>query len=108
MDLPGAVSATGGGSMASFIGNRRSTLHSSCARAPQVSFRQAKLIQRRNEPVTFDDVCLHTLFERQAASSPNRVAAVSEGCHITYGELDARANQLAHLLRTQGVGPDIP
>ena len=37
-------------------------------------------------------------FERQVELGPNRVAAVSEGEKISYGELDKRANQWAHYL----------
>nr|QEO74621.1 condensation domain-containing protein [uncultured bacterium] len=53
------------------------------------------------------DVCLHQLFERQAASSPDAVAVVCEDERLTYGELNARANQLARHLRALGVGPEV-
>jgi iturin family lipopeptide synthetase A len=46
---------------------------------------------------------LHELFERQAAATPSR-EAVRFGCNsLTYGELNARANQLARRLRREGV-----
>ena len=47
------------------------------------------------------DVCLHTLFEAQADRTPRAIAVDS----LTYAELDARANRLAHRLVAQGVGP---
>jgi len=50
--------------------------------------------------------CLHQLFERQAAETPDAVALIFEGDSLTYGELNARSNVLAHRLRDQGVGPD--
>ncbi|HEX6288974.1 MAG TPA: amino acid adenylation domain-containing protein, partial [Herpetosiphonaceae bacterium] len=50
------------------------------------------------------DVCLHTLVERQAARTPDAVALVFEDRQFTYAEIDARANQVAHALRTRGVG----
>jgi amino acid adenylation domain-containing protein len=50
--------------------------------------------------------CVHHLFEERAARDPGAVAAVFEGARLTYDELDARANRLAHLLRRQGVAPD--
>ena len=53
------------------------------------------------------DRCLHELIEEQAARIPDRVALVFEQRRITYGELNRRANQLAHHLRGLGVGPEI-
>src|SRR6185295_6882407 len=46
------------------------------------------------------------LFEAQAARFPERVAASYEQQQISYGALNARANQLAHHLGKLGVGPD--
>jgi amino acid adenylation domain-containing protein len=50
--------------------------------------------------------CLHSLFEAQAAQTPDRVAVVSEDHQMTYQELNERANQLAHYLWGLGVGPE--
>jgi amino acid adenylation domain-containing protein len=46
------------------------------------------------------------LVERQIEHSPDAVAAVFEGEHLTYLRLNERANQFAHYLRARGVGPD--
>ena len=46
------------------------------------------------------------LFERQAAHTPDAIAVVFGDTALTYRELDARANQLAHHLRQQGLGPE--
>ena len=43
------------------------------------------------------DSCLHELFERQAEAQPDAVAAFFEDKALTYGELNRRANQLAHI-----------
>jgi amino acid adenylation domain-containing protein len=53
------------------------------------------------------DRCLHELFAAQAARTPDAVAVVHEADQLTYGELEARANQLAHHLRALGVGPEV-
>jgi amino acid adenylation domain-containing protein/non-ribosomal peptide synthase protein (TIGR01720 family) len=52
------------------------------------------------------DVCLHHLFDAQVERSPAAMAVVSGSEQITYRELNRRANQLAHYLRSFDVGPD--
>ncbi|PTL76953.1 non-ribosomal peptide synthetase, partial [Vitiosangium sp. GDMCC 1.1324] len=49
---------------------------------------------------------LHQLFEAQVARTPDALAASFEDLHLTYRQLDSRANQLAWRLRSLGVGPD--
>ncbi|HEV2990412.1 MAG TPA: amino acid adenylation domain-containing protein [Candidatus Angelobacter sp.] len=56
-----------------------------------------------------DCVCDRTvaeLFEECAARMPNSVAVEYRGEELTYGDLNRRANQLAHYLRTIGVKPE--
>jgi amino acid adenylation domain-containing protein len=53
------------------------------------------------------DKCIHQLFEEQVARTPDAVAVVFEAQHLTYRELDERADCLAHRLRDLGVGPEI-
>ena len=50
---------------------------------------------------------LHELFEVQAGRIPDQVAVVCDHQMLTYGELNRRANQLAHHLRRLGVGPEV-
>ena len=48
------------------------------------------------------DKCIHQLFEEQVEKTPNAIAVVFEDQQLTYRELNARANQLAHYLTTEG------
>jgi amino acid adenylation domain-containing protein len=47
------------------------------------------------------------LFEQQVQQRPDAIALVFEGAVLTYGELNRRANLLAHSLRQLGVGPEV-
>lgn len=56
------------------------------------------------------EICVHQIFERQARLSPQSIAVQAdlgeavESQSLTYGELESKANLLAHYLHTQGVG----
>ncbi|WP_157697822.1 non-ribosomal peptide synthetase, partial [Caballeronia calidae] len=52
------------------------------------------------------DVCIHQLFEQQARRVPDAIALVFEDESLTYAQLNARANRLAHRLIALGVGPE--
>ena len=47
------------------------------------------------------------LITERAGGLPDAVAVQCEGEHYTYGQLEARANRMARLLRDRGVGPDV-
>jgi amino acid adenylation domain-containing protein len=54
----------------------------------------------------YPDACIHELVQAQVERSPDAVAVVHGHRSLTYAELNARANRLAHHLRQHGVGPD--
>ncbi|HVG18729.1 MAG TPA: amino acid adenylation domain-containing protein, partial [Blastocatellia bacterium] len=54
------------------------------------------------------DVCLHGLIEEQVERTPEAAALIYEDQRLSYAELNRRANQLAHYLKSLGVGPDVP
>ena len=51
--------------------------------------------------------CIHELIEAQAARVPQRPAVRFGDQTLTYAQLNAQANRVAHYLRAQGVGPDV-
>jgi len=53
------------------------------------------------------DAFVHELFAAQAARTPGAAALVFEDETLSYAELNARANRLAHHLRALGVGPEV-
>jgi amino acid adenylation domain-containing protein len=59
---------------------------------------------RRDHPANH---CIHQLFEQQAENAPNAIAVTFVNERLTYGELNRRANRLAHHLKKLGVGPDV-
>src|SRR6202521_5261513 len=50
--------------------------------------------------------CIHELFEEQVARTPDAVAVVFEDRQLSYSELNAQANRLAHHLIALGIRPD--
>jgi amino acid adenylation domain-containing protein len=95
------------------------TLLESVLRDPAAAIGDVEILtgaERRQLLVEFNDTrtdypkdkCLHQLFEEQVQRTPNSVAVVFEGQQLTYAQLNARANQLAHHLQTLGVGPEVP
>ncbi|MBD2208746.1 amino acid adenylation domain-containing protein [Nostoc linckia FACHB-104] len=51
--------------------------------------------------------CLHQRFEEQVEKKPDAVAVTFADQHLTYAQLNERANQLAHYLQTLGVQPNV-
>jgi amino acid adenylation domain-containing protein/thioester reductase-like protein len=52
------------------------------------------------------DICIHELIEAQVFKTPDAIAVIFEGQQLTYRELNEKANQLAHYLRSLGVKPE--
>ncbi|PHM46881.1 Amino acid adenylation [Xenorhabdus miraniensis] len=69
--------------------------------------RQQVLVDFNATQVDFlQEALIHELFEQQAELTPDAIAVVFEGQSLSYGELNRRANQLAHHLIALGVQPD--
>ncbi|WP_085656286.1 non-ribosomal peptide synthetase [Pseudomonas sp. B11(2017)] len=64
--------------------------------------------QAENRPQAYPtDIAVHQRYARLAAQQPERTAVIFDGQHYSYGELDARANRLAHELVARGVGAEV-
>ncbi len=94
------------------------TLLESVVRNPEATIGELEIVsgvERRQLLVEFNDTktellenkCIQQLFEEQVERTPDNVAVVFEGRQLTYAQLNARANQLAHYLRTLSVGPEV-
>ncbi|MCC5621781.1 non-ribosomal peptide synthetase [Nostoc sp. CHAB 5715] len=69
---------------------------------------KALLVQWNDTSIEYpQQQCIHQLYEAQVERTPDAVAVVFEDEQLTYCELNVRANQLAHYLRSLGVGPEV-
>jgi amino acid adenylation domain-containing protein len=98
-----------------WLGHYRALLEGAVADATQKVSRlplldedesRRQLIELNDTAREYPRRCAHELFEEQAARTPDAVAVVCEGEQLTYGELDARANKVAHHLAKLGVASE--
>ncbi len=101
--------------MERFAGHLRRTIRSAVSdpeqRIDEISLlsaeEQAQIVEDWNwNGAECPSCCMHELFEERAAQSPSAIAVGCSGRQLSYGELNARANQLARYLHSIGVGPE--
>ncbi len=72
----------------------------SASRSLNEAERQQLLFAWNNTQTNYPrNLCIHELFEKQAEQRPDAIALKFRDQQMTYGELNTRANQLAHRLR---------
>ncbi|HEY1939137.1 MAG TPA: amino acid adenylation domain-containing protein [Candidatus Angelobacter sp.] len=69
--------------------------------------REQQLVQWNHTAAAYPLACIHEIYEEQAKLRPDTVALEYEEQHLTYRELDERANQLGHYLTKLGVTPEV-
>ncbi|MGG7553951.1 amino acid adenylation domain-containing protein [Pseudomonas sp. ES3] len=69
--------------------------------------RQVQLQQWNPPASAMPEDGVHQLFERQALATPDSVALIFNDLELSYAQLNAAANGLAHSLIAQGVGPEV-
>ena len=99
------------------LGTHLVTLLASAVQAPDApaaalnclaaSERQRIELWQQGPSLAVPALCIHQLFELQLERSPDAIAMVFGDQSLTYSELNARANHLAHVLIDRGVGPEV-
>ncbi len=64
---------------------------------------QQQLTNWNNTHKNYPHACLHQFIEYQVQKTPDSIAAIYENNHLTYRQLNAKANQLAHYLHDLGI-----
>ena len=68
------------------------------------SEKERALVERFNDTDFPVELCaVHTLFEKQAAAKPEQEAVIAAGERLSYGEMNRRANRVAHALLSRGI-----
>ncbi|WP_162624772.1 non-ribosomal peptide synthase/polyketide synthase [Streptomyces cadmiisoli] len=102
--------------LASMVTTAADAIVSALETSPSSALSQVEVLQaveRERLLVDWNDTArdvgpgtLPELFQAQAARTPDGTAVLFEGFHLTYAELNARANRLARLLVARGAGPE--
>ena len=69
--------------------------------------RRQLLVEWNDTARTITEDCVHRMIEAQAARTPDAIAVFAGNSELRHRDLDARANRLAHRLRSLGVAPDV-
>ena len=99
------------------VGHWETLLKAVCVNIDQPVARLPILTEAERNQILFEwnathadypnNICLHELIETQAEQTPDAEAVIYNEQRLTYRQLNARANQLAHRLRELGAGPEV-
>jgi len=68
--------------------------------------RHQLLVEWNQTQILLPSECFHQRFEAQVEQTPDAIAVIDPTQQLTYDQLNRRANQLAHTLLAQGIGPE--
>lgn len=69
---------------------------------------EGESLSRHHDVISFaSDTCVHERFAIQAVRTPDKIAVGLDDQSLSYQQLNEQANQLAHYLRSAGVGPEV-
>ncbi|MEM6401049.1 MAG: amino acid adenylation domain-containing protein, partial [Cyanobacteria bacterium P01_D01_bin.116] len=68
-----------------------------------VAEKQQLLVDWNDTSCNYSKLCIHQLFEIQAEKTPDKIAVIFESQQFTYQQLNEKANQFAHYLKSVGV-----
>ncbi|WP_224242167.1 non-ribosomal peptide synthetase [Hyalangium gracile] len=80
--------------------------HARAVLLPEAERHQLVVEWNQTEAPLPEPTLVHRDIEAQAERTPDAIAVSFEGTHLTFRQLNQRANQLAHALRARGVGPE--
>lgn len=94
------------------LANHFRSLLNTIIETPQITLKNLSLLsEKEKQQIIYNwnqtdkdypsDVAIHELFEEQVKKTPDNIALVYEGTRVTYRELNERANQLAHYLKSK-------
>jgi len=92
--------------LAAIVENPRQSVASLPLLTPEEEYQLLEVWNETKADYSYNK-CIHQLIEEQAARTPDGVAVVFENQQLTYAELNSRANQLAHYLRSLGVETEV-
>ncbi|MDB6372144.1 non-ribosomal peptide synthetase, partial [Photorhabdus bodei] len=104
-------------SLCGYMQQALESLVTALEQAPQMPVRQLEILPEAERTLLLttwnateaaypDQLCIHQLFEQQVEQTPDATALVYQEQTLSYAELNARANRLAHQLIALGVVPD--
>ncbi|MEJ8545842.1 amino acid adenylation domain-containing protein [Brevibacillus borstelensis] len=83
--------------------------HQNIGEIPYLTPEEDQFFQKNSTSLVIPEskqICIHRMFENQVRRTPHQIALSTQGETLTFEELNAKSNQLAHYLVKLGIGPE--